>query len=120
MEAEQPEMSLVLQSQDEGKRPIIEIAFPNGMWWSLPQEASQLLYDKYIANESDIGYTWDWGDSRPGSWRPEGEETSVNRYLLDFARIGQTRIGNNRKRSFRIAGVKGEQVEARWTGQIPE
>ena len=113
MEAEQP-------SQDEGKRPIIEIAFRNGMWWSLPQDMSQRLYDKYVASESDIGYAWDWGPSRTGSWSPQDEETSINRYLLDFKRMEQTNIDNHRKRSFRIVWVLPEQIQARWTGQIPE
>ena len=111
MEMAQPETSLV---------PVIEIAFKHGMWWSLPQEVSQQLYNKYVANESDIGYTWDWGDSRAGSWSHEGKETSINRYLLDFALMEQTNIDNNRKRSFRIAWVRPEQIEARWTGQIPQ
>ena len=113
MEAEQP-------SQDEGKRPIIEIAFRNGMWWSLPQDMSQRLYDKYVASESDIGYTWDWGPSRTGSWSPQDEGTSINRYLLDFKRMEQTNIDNHRMRSFGIVWVLPEQIQARWTGQILE
>ena len=49
------------------KIPIIEVAFPNGMWWSIPQEMSQQLYANFAAGK-DAGYTWDWGDTRMGSY----------------------------------------------------
>ena len=42
------------------KVPLFEVAFKNGMWWALPLEMSQTLCSKYVANETDIGYTWDW------------------------------------------------------------
>ena len=47
-----------------GKVPIIEVAFRNGMWWAIPQDMSQKLYDRYQAREVEIGYTWDWGTGR--------------------------------------------------------
>ena len=64
--------------------PVIEIAFKKGMWWALPQDVSQALYDKHVANETNIVYTFDWGDARSGSWKLDDEETSISRYLLDF------------------------------------
>ena len=102
-----------------GKVPVIEVAFSNGMWWALPQDMSQKLYDKYRADEVDIGYAWDWGDSRIGSWRPEDEDTSINRYLLDFEAGIQRNIDNNRHRTMRIVWVDPSSTRARWTGQIP-
>ena len=102
-----------------GKVPIIEVAFRNGMWWALPQDMSQQLYDKYQAREVEIGYTWDWGESRTGSWRPDDEETSINRYLLDFEEGIQRNIDNNRQRTMRIVWVDPSSTTARWTGQIP-
>ena len=108
----------MLESQDR-RVPLIEIAYGAAMWWSLPAPMSKELYDKYLAGEQDIGYTWDWGYSRSGSWSPEGEQTSINRYLLDFNCMEQGNIDNNRTRSFRIVWVLPEQVEASWTGEIP-
>ena len=35
-------------------------------------------------NGEDVVYTWDWGASRPGSFAPAGEQTSINRYMIDF------------------------------------
>ena len=102
------------------KVPVIEIAFKNGMWWALPQEMSQALYDKHLAKETNIGYTWAWGDSRSGSWKPDDEETSINRYLIDFEAGIQRNIDNNRHRTMRVVWVNPSSITARWTGQIPE
>ena len=102
-----------------GKVPIIEVAFRNGMWWALPQDLSQQLYDRYQAREVDIGYTWDWGESRIGSWKPDDEETSINRYLLYFEEGIQRNIDNNRQRTIRIVWVDPSSTTARWTGEIP-
>ena len=102
------------------KVPVIEIAFKNGMWWALPQDMSQQLYDRYLANETDIGYTWDWGDSRSGSWKPDDEETSINRYLIDFEAGLQRNIDNNRHRTMRVVWVNPSSTTARWTSQIPK
>ena len=102
------------------KVPVIEIAFKNGMWWALPQEMSQALYDKYLANETDIGYTWDWGDSQSGSWKPDDEETTINRYLLDFEAGLQRNIDNNRHRTMCVVWVHPSSTGGRWTGQIAQ
>ena len=80
---------------------------------------SKELYEKYIASEQDIGFTWDWEDPRYGSWCPDGENTSINRYLLDFECMKQTNIDNNRKRSSRVPWVLPEQIDVVWTGEIP-
>ena len=67
--------------------PIFEVALRQGKWWSIPAELSQQLYQKYMNNE-DAVYTWDWGDSRAGSWQPDEEATSINRYMNDFRTWG--------------------------------
>ena len=123
---QQPNTSLALQSQGEESaafmagayKPIIEVAFRKDMWWSIPASMSQQLYDKHRAGEESIGYTWDWGGARRGAWSPDGEETSINRYLLDFRSMVQKNIDNHRVRSFRITWVLPEQIEAVWTGEI--
>ena len=77
-------------AEEHMKVPIVEVAFRDGKWWSIPQEMSAQLYDKYI-NGGDAGYTWDWGEGgRAGSWKPDGEVTSINRYVIDFATGVQT------------------------------
>ena len=88
--AEQPDMV-----------PIIEVSFGRGMFWSLPQEMSKQVFEKYQSG-GNAGYTWDWGDSREGTWRPDDEPTSMNRYVIGFDKMEQTNIGADRKRSIRI------------------
>ena len=97
--------------------PIIEVAFKKDMWWSMPAVMSAQIYQKYL-NSEDAGYTWHWGDSRPGSWAPEGEVTSINRYTIDFQTWEQVNIDNGRRRSVRLVFLHGGKEEATWTGQI--
>ena len=83
---------------EEHKVPIVEVAFNHGLWWSIPQAMSGELYEKYI-NGEDAGYTWDWGEGgRVGSWKPDGDETTINRYVIDFYQ---------RKRSIRRSIANG-------------
>ena len=98
---------------------IFEVAFRHGMWWSIPAEMSQQIYHKYTNNE-DAVYTWDWGDARAGSWQPDGEETSINRYMIDFQAWEQRNIDNDRRRSVRLVWVTAVAVDPKWTGQKPE
>ena len=102
------------------KVPIIEVAFKSGHWWSIPQDMSAQLYAKHMQGE-DGGYTWDWGeDGRAGSWRPEGFDTSINRYRIDFVSRIQTNIDNGRKRSIRIVWVHPQDLVPQFTGQLPK
>ena len=75
--------------------PIFEVARGNGMWWSIPAEMSQQIYHKYTNQENAV-YTWDWGDARAGSWQPNGEETPLNRYMIDFEAWEQRNLDNDR------------------------
>ena len=96
--------------QQQPNVPIVEVAFSYGKWWSIPQEMSAQLYDKYV-NGQDAGYTWDWGEGgRAGSWKPDGEETTINRYVIDFATGVQTNLDNQRKRSIRLIWVPPQDV----------
>ena len=100
--------------------PIIEFAFGHGKWWSIPQEMSAQLYEQHL-NDQDAGYTWDWGEGgRDGSWAPDGETTTINRYVIDFINGVQTNVDNQRRRSIRIIWVRPQDAEARFTGDLPE
>ena len=84
----------------------------------MPQQLSAALYAKCEAGE-DAGYTWDWGDSRPGSWKPDGEKTSINRYVIDFVHKRQRNIDNGRMRSIRVVWILEEDETPHWSGQLP-
>ena len=98
--------------------PIFEVAFKKGMWWSIPADISQQMYEKYAKNE-DVGYTWDWGNTRPGSWKSQGQETTINLYTIDFRSWQQRNIDNGRVRSVRLVWVRPEDLLPQWTGEKP-
>ena len=103
---------------DRKTYPILEVAFPNDMWWSVPSWLSQDIYAQYALG-NDVGYTWDWGDKRNGSYvNPEGYTTTINRYTIDFTAMLQTNIDNNRKRSVRWIWICEDDVAPAWSGQI--
>ena len=102
----------------EPRIPIFEVAFRHGMWWSIPAEMSQQIYHKYTNQENAV-YTWDWGDARAGSWQPNGEETPLNRYMIDFEAWEQRNLDNDRRRSVRLVWVTAGMVDPKWTGQQP-
>ena len=97
--------------------PIIEVAFKQGKWWSLPPQWSQFIYEQYVQG-NDAGYTWDWEGSRIGSWVHDNQETSINRYLIDLKTMKQTNIDNGRLRSVRIIWLDPAAVEPVWTGTM--
>ena len=100
--------------------PIYEVAFRNGMWWSMPETLSRCLYDICNSGIPCASYTWDWHETRAGSFQLHGEETSINRYILDFHTMEQRNIDNNRRRSVRLVWVRQQDVTPLWTGYIPE
>ena len=117
--AVQPVRSDFENAAQPGKVPIIEVAFNNDMWWSIPQVMSQGLYERYLHGEQDIGYTWDWGEHRTGSWVHDGQDTSINRYILDFDAREQGNLDNGCLRTIRVVWVDHADLAPRWTGQIP-
>ena len=105
-------------SDDCKTYPVLEVAFPNGMWWSMPQFLSQKIHEVYVHGNNAV-YTWDWGSKRSGSYvDPEGQNTTINRYTIDFDEMLQTNIDNNRKRSVRWVWVCEGDVTPSWSGQI--
>ena len=112
------ELGTLVPLEGDRRVPVIEVAFSGGKWWQIPREMSQMIYMKYLANE-DAGYTWDWGNTRRGSWPGDGDGSSINRYLLNFETWTQTNIDNGRKITFRIVWVLPESVEAVHTGELP-
>ena len=70
------------------------------------------------SNYEDVGYTWDWGNSRYGSWVTDGEVTSINRYVIDFNTWEQRNLDNDRRRSVRLVWVPADKVNPIRTGEM--
>ena len=84
---------------------------------------SQRIYE-LTSQYQTIGYTWDWGSTRPWSWvihtdAGETQTTSINRYELDFRTKMQTNVDNGRRRSFRVVWTNDIEP-AVWTGKLPD
>ena len=88
-----------------GMVPIVEVAFGDGKWWSIPPDTSAKLCEHFRNNE-DARYTWDWGD---------GKETRLNRYTIDFVNRVQTNQDSGRKRSIRIVWARLEDINPVFT-----
>ena len=72
----------------------------------MPAEMSAQIYQMHF-NGENVVYTWDWGASRPGPFAPAGEQTSINRYMIDFQTWEQVNIDNGRRRSVRLVFLHG-------------
>ena len=119
--AAQPDSPTVLQPTS--KVPVIEVAFPGGMWWTMPLEAAREIVALQAEGHRYVMLVWDWGSSRTGSFVRNGnEQTNFNRYELDFGEMLQTNIDNERRRSFRVVWVDPAQLtipKQTWKGEFP-
>ena len=66
----------------------------NGMWWPIPLDLSDRLLEGWRSGENlKVLYVGDWEGARAGSHvRPDGEETSRNVYIIDFATMRQRKF----------------------------
>ena len=57
----------------------IHVDFNNGMWWAMPHDLSDPILDQRINGALQVSFVWDWEETRRGSYRPDGADTSLNR-----------------------------------------
>ena len=98
--------------------PIIEVAFKGGMWWSIPPDTSAAIFALCDAAKEPV-YTWDWGESGQAAWEPDGAETFINHYIIDFTRKRQTNRDSRRMRAIRVIWITGRDAMPQWTGELP-
>ena len=89
------------------------------MWWSIPPDVSAAMFALFAAGQ-DAVFTWNWGESRLGSWSPDGQNTNINRYKIYFERKLQKNLDNGRLRTIRVIWIDAEDATPEWTGQIPD
>ena len=86
----------------------ILVSFPNGMWWTMPQELSDPILEQWTHGAQEVVFNWDWNDAaskRPGSWKPNGAETSISRYIINFDTMEQRNLDNNRMRKVKVVAI---------------
>ena len=83
----------------------IHVEFDNGMWWAMPHDLSDPIVNEWMKGAQQVSFVWDWGKTRKGSYRPDGAETSHNRYIIDFDSMQQRNIDNDRTRTVKVVAV---------------
>ena len=83
----------------------IHVDFNNGMWWAMPHDLSDPILDQWINGAQQVSFVWDWEETRRGSYRPDGAETSLRRYIIDFDIMRQRNLDNDRTRIVKVVCV---------------
>ncbi len=83
----------------------IHVEFNNGMWWVMPHDLSDGILNQGLNGAQQVSFVWNWEETRRGSYRPDGAETSLNRYIIDFDIMQQRNIDNNRTRRVKVVCV---------------
>ena len=83
----------------------IHVEFNNGMWWAMPHDLSDPIVREWMKGAQQVSFVWDWGNTRKGSYSPDGAETSHNRYIIDFDSMKQRNIDNDRTRTVKVVAV---------------
>ena len=84
----------------------IHVEFNNCMWCAMPHDLSEPMLNEWKKGCTEVSYVWDWGQTRKGSYTtPDGEETSLNRYIINFETMKQRNSDNGRLRTVKIVAV---------------
>jgi hypothetical protein len=83
----------------------IRVSFNNDMWWAMPHELSDPILQEWHHGAQQVSFVWDWEKTRKGSYQPDGEETSISRYIIDFDKMEQRNLDNGRTRKVQVVGV---------------
>jgi hypothetical protein len=83
----------------------IHVDFNNDMWWAMPHELSDSILEKWTNGAQQVSFIWDWQATRKGSYQPNGADTSINRYIIDFDTMHQRSVDNDRTRKVKVVCV---------------
>ena len=83
----------------------IHVEIKNGMWCLMPYELSDAILEQWHNRAQKVPFSWYSKEIRSGSYRPDGAETSINRYIIDFSTMRQRNLDNNRTRRVKIVAV---------------
>ena len=96
-----------IQQLNRGTLPPweIHVDFKKGMWWVMPHELSDAILQTWSTGAKQVSFVWDWEATRQGSYCPDGEGTSISRYMIDFETMLQRNLDNDRTRKVKVVGV---------------
>ena len=83
----------------------IHVDFHKGMWWAMPHELSDGILEEWTNGAQQVSFVWDWAGTRKGSYQANGEDTSINRYIIDFDTMLQRNLDNDRIRKVKVVCV---------------
>ena len=83
----------------------IHVAFNNDKWWVMPQRLSDPILHEWLNGSWQVSFIWDWQNSRRGAYRPDGADTTISRYMIDFEQMRQRNIDNDRTRKIKDVSV---------------
>ena len=96
---------LLIRSNVSARQLEIHVEFGNDMWWAMPHALSDGILEQWLSGAQQVSFIWDWQNARRGSYQPNGAETSINRYIIDFAIMCQRNIDNDRTRRIKIVCI---------------
>ena len=80
----------------------IHVEFNHGMWWAMPHDLSDSILEQWLNGAQQVSFIWNWQDTRGGSYQPNGADTSINRYIVDFNTMHQRNVDNDRTRNVNV------------------
>ena len=83
----------------------IHVDFNNGMWRAMPHELSDGILNQYNNGAQQVSFVWNWDGTRWGSYQPDGADTSLSRYSIDFDTMHQRNIDSGRTRKVKVVCV---------------
>ena len=84
----------------------IHVEFANDMWWAMPHELSERILNEWKQGCREVSFVWNWGERRQGTYTtPEGENTNLNRYTINFETMKQRNDDSGNMRTVKVVAV---------------
>jgi hypothetical protein len=79
-----------------------QVAWSDNFWWEMPYAVSMQLLYAYHQNYPTAMYYWERPAEQKGTYAPNGETTSINRYMIVFETMTQINLDTNKMRPIKI------------------
>ena len=89
------------------ERILIERSAKAGIYWMMPVELSDSILKQRDDGSKEVSFVWDWECPR-GTYWVDGEQTSINRYMINFDEMLQRNLDNDSWRKVKIIKITAE------------